>query len=188
MYARPAHFDLPCADQLTQSTASHAVLCLAQGHASIIGNEKADAIAKAAATGDTSDYEECEKYESPSNNRLTQYWPHKTQWNKRWSRTNGQRTLIDRFKRVNPLTDLHDSVRHYCHQKSRFGMANRATCYFEAFKRIEDRLDLPASNEYMTSGKIKYAERKTALRYRYGNVSCAVTRMADTTQPQDAQL
>ena len=67
---------------------------------SIIGNEKADAIAKAAATGDTSDYEECEKYESPSNNRLTQYWPHKTQWNKRWSRTNGQRTLIDRFKRV----------------------------------------------------------------------------------------
>ena len=72
-----------------------------------IGNEKADAIAKAAATGDTSDYEECEKYESPSNNRLTQYWPYKTQWNNRWSRTNGQRTLIDRFKRVNPLTDLH---------------------------------------------------------------------------------
>ena len=141
-----------------------------KGHASIIGNEKADAIAKAAATGDTSDYEECEKYESPSNNRLTQYWPHKTQWNQRWSRTNGQRTLIDRFKRVNPLTDLHDSVRHYCHQKSRFGMANRATCYFEAFKRIEDRLDLPASNEYMTSGKIKYAERKTALRYRYGTM------------------
>ena len=122
-------------------------------------------------TGDTSDYEECEKYESPSNNRLTQYWPHKTQWNNRWSRTNnGQRTLIDRFKRVNPLTDLHDSVRHYCHQKSRFGMANRATCYFEAFKRIEERLDLPASNEYMTSGKIKYAERKTALRYRYGTI------------------
>ena len=142
-----------------------------KGHASIIGNEKADAIAKAAATGDTSDYEECEKYESPSNNRLTQYWPHKTQWNNRWSRTNGQRTLIaDRFKRVNPLTDLHDSVRHYCHQKSRFGMANRATCYFEAFKRIEERLDLPASNEYMTSGKIKYAERKTALRYRYGTM------------------
>ena len=118
-----------------------------KGHASIIGNEKADAIAKAAATGDTSDYEECEKYESPSNNRLTQYWPHKTQWNNRWSRTNGQRTLIDRFKRVNPLTDLHDSVRHCCHQKSRFGMANRATCYFEAFKRIEERLDLPASND-----------------------------------------
>ena len=141
-----------------------------KGHASIIGNEKEDAIAKAAATGDTSDYEECEKYESPSNNRLTQYWPHKTQWNNRWSRTNGQRTLIDRFKRVNPLTDLHDSVRHYCHQKSRFGMANRATCYFEAFKRIEERLDLPASNEYMTSGKIKYAERKTALRYRYGTM------------------
>ena len=141
-----------------------------KGHASIIGNEKADAIAKAAATGDTFDYEECEKYESPSNNRLTQYWPHKTQWNNRWSRTNGQRTLIDRFKRVNPLTDLHDSVRHYCHQKSRFGMANRATCYFEAFKRIEERLDLPASNEYMTSGKIKYAERKTALRYRYGTM------------------
>ena len=142
-----------------------------KGHASIIGNERADAIAKAAATGDTSDYEECEKYESPSNNRLTQYWPHKTQWNNRWSRTNnGQRTLIDRFKRVNPLTDLHDSVRHYCHQKSRFGMANRATCYFEAFKRIEERLDLPASNEYMTSGKIKYAERKTALRYRYGTM------------------
>ena len=140
-----------------------------KGHASIIGNEKADAIAKAAATGDTSDYEECEKYESPSNNRLTQYWPYKTQWNNRWS-TNGQRTLIDRFKRVNPLTDLHDSVRHYCHQKSRFGMANRATCYFEAFKRIEERLDLPASNEYMTSGKIKYAERKTALRYRYGTM------------------
>ena len=141
-----------------------------KGHASIIGNEKADAIAKAAATGDTSDYEECEKYESPSNNRLTQYWPYKTQWNNRWSLTNGQRTLIDRFKRVNPLTDLHDSVRHYCHQKSRFGMANRATCYFEAFKRIEERLDLPASNEYMTSGKIKYAERKTALRYRYGTM------------------
>ena len=141
-----------------------------KGHASIIGIEKADAIAKAAATGDTSDYEECEKYESPSNNRLTQYWPHKTQWNNGWSRTNGQRTLIDRFKRVNPLTDLHDSVRHYCHQKSRFGMANRATCYFEAFKRIEERLDLPASNEYMTSGKIKYAERKTALRYRYGTM------------------
>ena len=141
-----------------------------KGHASIIGNEKADAIAKAAATADTSDYEECEKYESPSNNRLTQYWPHKTQWNNRWSRTNGQRTLIDRFKRVNPLTDLHDSVRHYCHQKSRFGMANRATCYFEAFKRIEERLDLPASNEYMTLGKIKYAERKTALRYRYGTM------------------
>ena len=141
-----------------------------KGHASIIGNEKADAIAKAAATGDTSDYEECEKYESPRNNRLTQYWPYKTQWNNRWSRTNGQRTLIDRFKRVNPLTDLHDSVRHYCHQKSRFGMANRATCYFEAFKRIEERLDLPASNEYMTSGKIKYAERKTALRYRYGTM------------------
>ena len=141
-----------------------------KGHASIIGNEKADAIAKAAATGDTSDYEECEKYESPSNNRLTQYWPHKTQWNNCWLRTNGQRTLIDRFKRVNPLTDLHDSVRHYCHQKSRFGMANRATCYFEAFKRIEERLDLPASNEYMTSGKIKYAERKTALRYRYGTM------------------
>ena len=141
-----------------------------KGHASIIGNEKADAIAKAAATGDTSDYEECEKYESPSNNRLTQYWPYKTQWNNRWSLTNGQRTLIDRFKRVNPLTDLHDSVRHYCHQKSRFGMANRATCYFEAFKRIEERLDLPASNEYMTSGKIKYAERKTALSYRYGTM------------------
>ena len=141
-----------------------------KGHASIIGNEQADAIAKAAATGDTSDYEECEKYESPSNNRLTQYWPYKTQWNNRWSRTNGQRTLIDRFKRVNPLTDLHDSVRHYCHQKSRFGMANRATCYFEAFKRIEERLDLPASNEYMTSGNIKYAERKTALRYRYGTM------------------
>ena len=141
-----------------------------KGHASIIGNEKADAIAKAAATGDTSDYEECEKYECPSNNRLTQYWPYKTQWNNRWSRTNGQRTLIDRFKRVNPLTDLHDSVRHYCHQKSRFGMANRATCYFEAFKRIEERLDLPASNEYMPSGKIKYAERKTALRYRYGTM------------------
>ena len=140
-----------------------------KGHASIIGNEKADAIAKAA-TGDTSDYEECEKYESPSNNRLTQYWPHKTQWDNRWSRTNGQRTLIDRFKRVNPLTDLHDSVRHYCHQKSRFGMANRATCYFEAFKRIEERLDLPASNEYMTSGKIEYAERKIALRYRYGTM------------------
>ena len=31
MYVRPAHFDLPCADQLTQSTASQAVLCLAQG-------------------------------------------------------------------------------------------------------------------------------------------------------------
>ena len=45
-------------------------------------NEKADAIAKVAATGDTSDYEECEKYESPSNNRLTQYWPYKTQWNR----------------------------------------------------------------------------------------------------------
>ena len=29
---------------------------------------------------------------------------------------------------------------------------------------------LPASNEYMTSGKIKYAERKTALRYRYGTM------------------
>ena len=49
-------------------------------------------------------------------------------------------------------------------------MANRATCYFEAFKRIEERLDLPASNEYMTSGKIKYAERKTALRYRNGTM------------------
>ena len=35
---------------------------------------------------------------------------------------------------------------------------------------IEERLDLPASNEYMTSGKIKYAERKTALRYRYGTM------------------
>ena len=152
-------------------TTLHKLDLKVKGHASIIGNERADAIAKAAATGDTSDYEECEKYESPSNNRLTQYWPHKTQWNNRWSRTNnGQRTLIDRFKRVNPLTDLHDSVRHYCHQKSRFGMANRATCYFEAFKRIEERLDLPASNEYMTSGKIKYAERKTALRYRYGTM------------------
>ena len=31
MYVRPAHFDLPCADQLTQSTASQTVLCLAQG-------------------------------------------------------------------------------------------------------------------------------------------------------------
>ena len=49
-------------------------------------------------------------------------------------------------------------------------MANRATCYFEAFKRIEDTLDLPASNEYMTSSKVKYAERKTALRYRYGTM------------------
>ena len=61
-------------------------------------------------------------------------------------------------------------IHTHCHQKSRFGMANRATCYFEAFKRIEERLDLPASNEYMTSGKIKYAERKTALRYRYGTM------------------
>ena len=102
---------------------------------------------------------------------LTQYWPHKTQWNNPVGHgPMGSARRIDRFKRVNPLTDLHDSVRHYCHPKSRFGMANRATCYFEAFKRIEERLDLPASNEYMTSGKIKYAERKTALRYRYGTM------------------
>ena len=49
-------------------------------------------------------------------------------------------------------------------------MANRATSYFEAFKRIEETLDLSPSNEYMTSGKIKYAERETALRYRYGTM------------------
>jgi hypothetical protein len=31
MYIRPAHFDLPCADRLTQSTASQAVYRLARG-------------------------------------------------------------------------------------------------------------------------------------------------------------
>ena len=140
-----------------------------KGHSYIIGNEKADEIAKAAATGETP-HEACEMYDMPSNDRSTQYWPHETKWNNIWTRTNGQRQLIDRVKRMRPLTDLHDAVRHYCHDKSRFGMANRATCYFEAFKRIEDTLDLPASNEFMTPGKVKYAERKTALRYRYGTM------------------
>jgi hypothetical protein len=32
MYIRPAHFDLPCADRLTQSTASQAVYRLARGY------------------------------------------------------------------------------------------------------------------------------------------------------------
>jgi ribonuclease HI len=39
-----------------------------KGHSSIIGNEKADQIAKAAATGETP-YDECELYDTPSNGR-----------------------------------------------------------------------------------------------------------------------
>ena len=41
-----------------------------KGHSSIIGNENADAIAKAAATGETP-YEACEVYDTPSNDRFT---------------------------------------------------------------------------------------------------------------------
>jgi ribonuclease HI len=142
-----------------------------KGHSYLLGNEKADEIAKAAATGETP-YEECEVYDTPSNDRSAQYWPYEIKWTDVWAPQNGghQRQLIDRVKQVCPLTDLQDSVRKHCHQKSRFGMANRTTTYFEAFKSIEDTLDLTASNEYMVSGKVKFAERKTALRYRYGSM------------------
>jgi hypothetical protein len=114
---------------------------------------------------------ECELYDTPSNDRNEQYWPYEIKWQNVWERRNGQRRLIDRVKQMRPLTDLHDSVRKYCHQKSRFGKANRTTCYFEAFKKIEDTLDLTASNEFMALGKVKFAERKIALRYRYGTMS-----------------
>lgn len=140
-----------------------------KAHTSIIGNEKADEIAKAAATGETP-YAECEIYDTPSNDRSTQYWPYVTKWQNFWVRENGQRRLIDRVKQLRPLTDLQDSARKHCHQTSRFGMANRTTCYFEAFKKIEDTLDLAASNQFMTLGKVTFAERKIALRYRYGNM------------------
>ena len=70
---------------------------------------------------------------------------------------------------VRPLTDLHDSIRQYCHQKSRFGMANRATCYFEAFKRIEETPGPACSSRPRGTPSI-YAERKPTLRYRYGTM------------------
>jgi ribonuclease HI len=148
-----------------QKTTLHKV----KGHSSIIGNEKADEVAKAAATGETP-YEECEKYDTPSNDRDAQYWPYEIKWQNHWERLQGQRRLIDRVKRLRPMADLQDSVRKHCHHTSRFGLSNRNTCYFEAFKKIEGSLDLAASNAFMAPGKVTYAERKTALRYRYGTL------------------
>ena len=170
-----------------------------KAHTSIIGNEKADEIAKAAATGETP-YAECELYDTPSNDRSTQYWPYVTKWQNFWERENGQRRLIDRVKQ---LTDLQDSARKHCHQTSRFGMPNRTTCYFEAFKKIEDTLDLAASNQFMTSGKVTFAGKSPSATdtelcglarwptdvgmHLTANASCVEKRTVAITLRQDAR-
>jgi hypothetical protein len=142
--------------QLIENSDAKVMLYKVKGHSHLIGNEKADEIAQAVAKGEITE-ESCKELAAASNDRGTRYWPYKV----RIRESSGR-------KLSRPVVDLKEAIKSQCHEHCKLGMANRQTIYFEAFQKIEGRCVGTASNAFMTSTKITYAEKKIALAYRYG--------------------
>jgi len=130
-----------------------------KGHSYLIGNEKADEIAKAAAKGDAP-LDCCRQFNEPSNDRRGRHWPYTKK------ETEHQGTTKVEYQ---PLTDLKAAIKRQCHGVCHLGKSNQHTTYFEAWKKVEDMCDMEASNAFMKENKsVTPQERTTALKYRYG--------------------
>jgi ribonuclease HI len=129
-----------------------------KAHAGIVGNEKADAIAKAVAEGMLTEdlYTEVPQ----SNDRTGIHWPTyrpaPTQENPK-----PKRELI-------PSLDGH--LKNVLHPQHRLGNANTETCYYSMWRAQGKNVMPKESNIFMTSKDITTKERRTALQYRSGQL------------------
>jgi ribonuclease HI len=143
-----------------------------KGHAKLVGNECADELAKGAASSSIPEGA-CTVYDEPSNERSDQHWPHEvTEEERQPSARAGPCGQVPAGKRVRrtPLVDLGKALKAVSHKHCKLGRAKRDTLYFEKWTSTAPLRDAAASNAFMTSRDIKHAERKTALRYRFGQM------------------
>lgn len=145
--------------ELIQSSTQQIRLFKVKGHSHAIGNEHADELAKEAAKTPTCERDQV--FTDPSNDRHSKYWPHEVK------PENGLNPK-GQARRPIPLVDLKEAIKEVSHPACKLGMANRNTFYFESLKAIEELTDQDASNAFMHSSKVSFAERKIALAYRYG--------------------
>jgi hypothetical protein len=147
-----------------------------KGHAKLMGNERADELAKGAASSSIPEGD-CTQHDEPSNDRSDQHWPHEVteeecQPSARAGHGAGRGGQAPAGKRVRktPLVDLGKALKAVSHKYCKLGRAKRDTFYFEKWTSTAPLRDEAASNAFMTSRDIKHAERKTALRYRFGQM------------------
>jgi hypothetical protein len=129
-----------------------------KAHVGITGNERADTIAKQAASGQNTD--DALTNVPPSNNRRDQHWiaykPDPT-----------EEIPEPDWK---PIPSLDKHLQGVMQRNHRLGNANTNTCYYSMWQRELKNMMPGESNLFMTSKDITMPERRTALQYRSGQL------------------
>ena len=63
-------------------------------------------------------------------------------------------------------SDLHEHM----HKRLRLGDSNTSSVYYQSWQRIKPMADSSISNSYITHAAFTYAERKTAMNWRFGTL------------------
>ena len=127
-----------------------------RAHNGDIGNELVDAVAKRAAIGSEARDVTVPKNSAPSYTHDT--WPHKH------TDATGEDTRLRGLE--NLTSDLHEHM----HKRLRLGNSNTSSVYYQSWQRIKPMADSSISNSYINHAAFTYAERKTALNWRFGTL------------------
>jgi exonuclease III/ribonuclease HI len=141
-------------------------------HSGDIGNSWADMGAKWAASQTT--------YDVPAPQRLHSARDD-TAWPYRVVHTNDQETLTPHEEQeadaqhrhppgLKPLLSTGDGIAQHMHTRHRLGAANTDSAYYTFWQQILGDTEGTISNAYLTSRAITHAQRRTVLKYRYGQL------------------
>jgi ribonuclease HI len=147
-----------------------------KSHIGIIGNELADELATSVARG-TQITHNIIIDRSPSNPRRAEYWP----YDPRSPGNAGGEVLPPR-----PIADMDSTLKTHCHEMHKLGTAKTDTIYYSAASAISAKVDLPASNKFMSMVTIRPKEATNILKLRTGNLytNKLAYRYGHTTSPR----
>jgi ribonuclease HI len=167
-----------------------------KSHIGIVGNEIADAaavrVANRAGEADSDDEDDlsetssdmsdsdappsaaglmpdCMTVEWPcytaSNDRHRLYWPH-TRATAREADAATSRKKIEIVRQ--PVPNLAETLKQHMHHARQLGSSNQEALYYSGWHRMDKDIDHKYSHMFMSSSKVRFADRKRVLQYRYG--------------------
>jgi len=146
-----------------------------KSHIGIVGNEWADEVAVAVATGEElPEHAQHETFDMDSNNRRHMFWPYippppQPQPNPAKPHQSMQTANAQQARPIHtPLANLAETLKDRSHNLHKLGQSNVNTTYFAGWQRMSDQINHKYSHAFMTSTLISSQERRHAIQYRNG--------------------
>jgi ribonuclease HI len=154
--------------RMVRASPHHIRLLKVKGHNGIIGNGRADSVAKKAGAMQAGHDIRVEAGREPSYTKG--FWLYHAPPAEETEEAAEEEAASRATKRPRAIDDMHTSLKGHMHKQQKLGTANKDSIYYKAWKATANIAERAHSNRFMRDAGITHTERRTALLARTGTL------------------